>query len=58
VKTAVEYPFVRLVAAFFGQQGLLVYFPVLQPLHIVYTIVIGWLGQFGSYRWKDRKIGK
>jgi hypothetical protein len=56
VKTAIEYPFVRSVAAFFGQQHLLVYFPALQPFHILYTIVIGWLGKFGSYRWKDRKI--
>jgi glycosyltransferase involved in cell wall biosynthesis len=58
VKTFAEYPFVRQVAGFFGQQRLMVYFPVLQPLHIVYTVTIGWLGQFGSYRWKDRKIDK
>lgn len=58
VKTVVEYPFVRVVAGFFGQQRLLVYFPVLQPFHILYTIIIGWLGQFGHYRWKDRKISK
>jgi cellulose synthase/poly-beta-1,6-N-acetylglucosamine synthase-like glycosyltransferase len=58
VKTMLEYPFVRTVAAFFGQRSLMVYFPILQPLHILYTIVIGWLGKFGSYRWKDRKISK
>jgi cellulose synthase/poly-beta-1,6-N-acetylglucosamine synthase-like glycosyltransferase len=58
VKTAVEYPFVRSVAGFFGQRRLLVYFPALQPFHIVYTLVIGWMGQFGHYRWKDRKISK
>ena len=58
VKTMLEYPFVRTVATFFGQQSLMVYFPILQPLHILYTIVIGWLGKFGSYRWKDRKISK
>lgn len=55
VKTIVEYPFVRAVADFFRQQHLLVYFPVLQPFHILYTILIGWLGKFGSYRWKERK---
>lgn len=58
VKTFVEYPFVRQVAGFFGQQRLMVYYPALQPLHIAYTVIIGWLGQFGSYRWKDRKINK
>jgi biofilm PGA synthesis N-glycosyltransferase PgaC len=58
VKTAVEYPFVRSVAGFFGQQDRMLYFPWLQPAHIAYTLIIGWLGQFGSYRWKDRKISK
>ena len=58
VKTFIEYPFVRSVAGFFGQQRLMVYFPALQPFHIAYTVIIGWLGQFGSYRWKDRKINK
>ena len=58
VKTIVEYPFVRSVASFFGQQPLMVYFPLLQPLHIVYTVLVGWLGKFGSYSWKDRTIKK
>ena len=58
VKTIIEYPFVRSVAGFFEQQRLMVYFAVLQPFHILYTIVVGWLGKFGSYRWKDRKISK
>lgn len=57
-KTIVEYPFVRSVASFFGQQPLMVYFPLLQPLHILYTVVVGWLGKFGSYSWKDRTIKK
>jgi len=58
VKTIVEYPFVRSVATFFGQQRLMVYFPLLQPLHIVYTVLVGWLGKFGSYSWKERTIKK
>ena len=58
IKTLVEYPFVRAVATFFGQGELMVYFAPLQPLHICYTVVIGWLGKFGSYQWKDRKISK
>ena len=58
VKIFLEYPFVRSVAGFFGQQRLMVYFPALQPFHIAYTVIIGWLGQFGSYRWKDRKVKK
>jgi hypothetical protein len=57
-KTVVEYPFVGEVARFFDQRRLMVYFPFLQPAHIVYTLIAGWLGKFGSYRWKDRKIVK
>jgi len=57
-KTMVEVPFVSDVAAFFGQRRLMVYFPFFQPLHITYTLIAGWLGKFGSYRWKDRKIVK
>ena len=57
-KTMVEYPFVRTVSRFFGQERLMVYFPLLQPFHIFYTVVIGWLGKFGSYQWKERKITK
>jgi glycosyltransferase involved in cell wall biosynthesis len=57
-KTVMEYPFVNAVAEFFGQRGLTKWFAVLQPFHIVYTVVIGWMGQFGSYRWKDRTIKK
>jgi len=56
LKTVVEFPFVKSAALFFEQQNLLRYFPFLQPLHIIYTIVIGWLGKFGSYKWKGRKI--
>jgi cellulose synthase/poly-beta-1,6-N-acetylglucosamine synthase-like glycosyltransferase len=57
-KTAVEFPFVYPVARFFDQQALMRWFPLLQPLHILYTVVIGFMGKFGSYRWKDRKITK
>ena len=58
LKTLVEYPFVRDVASFFGQRRLMGYFPLLQPVHILYTVVIGWMGKFGSYDWKDRKVKK
>lgn len=54
-KTLIEFPFVRSAAIFFGQQRLMPWFPVMQPLHILYTVMVGWLGKFGSYRWKDRR---
>jgi cellulose synthase/poly-beta-1,6-N-acetylglucosamine synthase-like glycosyltransferase len=57
-KTLLEFPFVNTVAGFFDQQSLMRWFPLLQPFHIVYTVFIGWMGKFGSYRWKDRIINK
>ena len=57
-KILVEFPFVYTVAAFFGQRSLMKYFPFLQPFHIVYTIIAGWMGKFGSYKWKGRTIKK
>jgi cellulose synthase/poly-beta-1,6-N-acetylglucosamine synthase-like glycosyltransferase len=55
-KTIFEFYFIKKVSIFFNQQHLMVYFPFLQPLHIIYTIVAGWLGKFGSYKWKGRKV--
>ena len=55
-KTLLEYPFIKTISSFFSKQYLLRYFPFFQPLHILYTIVAGWLGQFGGYEWKGRKV--
>jgi len=56
LKIMIEFSFVRSVAKFFDQQSLMIYFPFLQPLHIIYIIISGWLGKFGSYKWKERKV--
>lgn len=58
IKTIVELWFIYTVASFFNQQKWLWQFPLLQPLHIGYTIIAGWLGRFGSYQWKGRRISK
>jgi cellulose synthase/poly-beta-1,6-N-acetylglucosamine synthase-like glycosyltransferase len=55
-KTLVELIFLYPVAKFFKQQRLLWWFPVAQPFHILYTVIAGWLGKFGSYQWKERKV--
>ncbi len=55
-KTIVELIFLFPVAKFFRQQKLLWWFPLLQIFHIVYTVIAGWLGKFGSYSWKDRNV--
>jgi cellulose synthase/poly-beta-1,6-N-acetylglucosamine synthase-like glycosyltransferase len=55
-KTLIEFPFVNAVSSFFQQQSLMKYFVFLQPIHILYTIIAGWLGKFGSFEWKGRVI--
>ena len=56
LKTLVELFFLYPVALFFSKEKLLWWFPVAQPFHILYTIIAGWLGKFGSYHWKERKV--
>jgi cellulose synthase/poly-beta-1,6-N-acetylglucosamine synthase-like glycosyltransferase len=55
-KTIVELFFLYPVAKFFKKEKLLWWFPVSQPFHILYIIIAGWLGKFGSYKWKERKV--
>lgn len=56
VKTLVEILFMWPVASFFNEQKLLIFFPLMQPLHLAYTVVAGWLGKFGRYQWKGRSV--
>ncbi len=55
-KTISELYFLLPVAKFFNEKKILRYFIPAQPVHIVYTLIAGWLGKFGSYTWKDRKV--
>ncbi len=55
-KTIIELPFMYASAKFFKQQKLLVWFGIMQPFHILYTVVAGWFGTFGSYKWKGRTV--
>lgn len=55
-KTIIEFPFVYSVAKYFNRQSLLKYFFFFQPLHIGYTLIAGWLGQFTKYEWKGRRV--
>lgn len=56
VKFIIEWIFMRRVARFFGQGHLLRLFLWMQPFHIFYTVIAGFLGLFGSYQWKGRKV--
>ena len=55
-KTIVELLFLFPVTRFFNQIKLLWLFPIAQPFHVLYTVIAGWLGKFGSYQWKERKV--
>ena len=56
IKTAIELFFITPVAAFFSKQKQLARFPLLQPLHIAYIILAGFLGFVGVYQWKGRSV--
>jgi len=55
-KMIVELLFLFPVASFFNNTKLLWLFPIAQPFHVLYTVIAGWLGKFGSYQWKERKV--
>ena len=55
-KTFIELIFLYPVAGFFGKQKLLWFFPLMQPFHIIYSILAGGLGAFGTYKWKERRV--
>ena len=55
LKTIIELSFALPVGRFFGQ-SFVWWFPLLQPIHIAYTVIAGWLGKFGSYQWKGRSV--
>ena len=56
VKTITELLLMYPVATFFQQRRLLWWFPLMQPLHLLYTVVSGWLGKFGKVQWKGRTV--
>ncbi|MGE5106784.1 MAG: glycosyltransferase family 2 protein [Sphingobacteriales bacterium] len=56
LKILYELFFLAPVAKFFGKEKLLWWFPVMQPLHILYTIIAGLLGSITTYEWKGRKV--
>lgn len=55
-KTLIELSFMIPVAKFYKRVGALAWFPVMQVFHLVYTVIAGWMGRFGSYRWKGRSV--
>jgi len=56
LKTIIELTFIYPVARFYNKQNLIKWFPFFQPIHIIYTVIAGWLGVFGSFEWKERRV--
>lgn len=56
IKTVVELIYLAPVARFFNKRQELLYFPLLQPLHVLYIVCAGFLGFIGVYKWKGRKV--
>lgn len=55
IKTIIEIPFVNSVAKFYNEKKIVKHLFIFQPLHILYTVFVGLLSQFGKYEWKGRK---
>lgn len=55
-KIVAELAFLWPVAGFYGKRRELMWFPFLQPLHVLYIVSAGFLGMAGSYEWKGRRV--
>lgn len=55
LKTSIEWPFVNRVFRFFRLPFSFWGFFVFQPLHMLYTVISGFLGLVKEYEWKGRK---
>ena len=56
LKTVLELVLLYPVSHFFSKRKLLFAFPLLQPFHVSYVVIAGWLGKFGTYVWKGRTL--
>lgn len=56
LKTVVELSLMIPAAGFYQKRAVLVWFPFMQLFHILYTVIAGWLGKFGTYQWKGRTV--
>lgn len=55
MKIIIEQSFIRAVSKFYKKNEY-IYHVILQPLHIFYIVAVGFLGAFGSYKWKGRVV--
>jgi len=55
-KIIIELCFMFPIAQFFGKTKFLAWVIPGQLFHIPYIVIAGWLGKFGSYQWKGRRV--
>jgi cellulose synthase/poly-beta-1,6-N-acetylglucosamine synthase-like glycosyltransferase len=55
-KITIELCFLTPVSRFYKMSPELLYFPLFQPLHIIYTLMAGFFGQVKTYTWKGRRV--
>jgi cellulose synthase/poly-beta-1,6-N-acetylglucosamine synthase-like glycosyltransferase len=56
IKIVVEWQLVKPVTDFFDKQKFLIWHIILQPIHVLYIIICGFLGQITTYTWKGRQV--
>jgi len=56
LKAFIEYLYMLPLTSFFNRKWTRLYFPFLQPLHILYIVFAGFMGFMGTYTWKGRKV--
>ena len=55
IKMICEIPLLIKGSRFFDKTHLLKYVPIVQPVHLIYSLIVGLLSQFLGYSWKGRK---
>jgi glycosyltransferase involved in cell wall biosynthesis len=56
IKALTEGLFLYSVLAFFKRKSYLLLLPIAEVFHIIYVLIIGILGNVGTYTWKERKL--
>ncbi len=56
VKCVVDFLYLGSGCHFFQRKELMYLFLPCQPVHILYILIIGWWGNFGSFSWKGRQV--
>jgi cellulose synthase/poly-beta-1,6-N-acetylglucosamine synthase-like glycosyltransferase len=57
-KCVVEFFFLRSVTKFFNQENLMKIFLPAQFFHVIYVVLVGFLGQLVQFDWKNRQLKK